>query len=322
MKKIISIDHGNKLIKTAHHVFPVGLVENKYLPSICGDVLNYQGKTYTVADQNLPVLNDKTENDRYFILSLFAIGKELAEEAEMLRKLTPNDHIKVELLIGLPLLHFEIYKKKFAEYFTNRAGVIRYELNGKPYAIRITDATVFPQAFSAAATVFDRLQGSNIVNIVDVGGFTVDCLQLEKFKPNIALCTSLYLGVNTLFQSINDQMRSMGGRDIANSIIEGILRKDPADLAEYSEKRIEMITSAAAAHTERMLDEIAQKNFDLQEDKTVFMGGGSILLEEYIRKSGKVQKPIFIGDVHANAIGYQKLNGNRNDGANGNLHSA
>jgi plasmid segregation protein ParM len=322
MKKVISIDHGNRLIKSERQVFPSCFLESKHLPSISGDVLNYEGKTYTLVDQSLPVLNDKTEDERYFILSLFAIGKELVNEAEMFRKLTPHDHIKVELLIGLPLQHYETYRTKFERYFSNRSDVIRYELNGKSYAIQIKSARAFPQAYSAAVTVYDRLKDSNIVNIVDIGGFTVDCLQLNKFKPNMNLCTSLYWGVNQLFQSINDQMRSGGGRDISISIIEGILRKDPSDLAEYSEKRITTITSAAISHAERMLAEIAQQGFDLEEDKTVFMGSGSILLKDYILKAGKAKKPIFIDDVHANAKGYRMLYDLNNSGASKQLQSA
>jgi plasmid segregation protein ParM len=323
MKKIISIDHGNRFMKTSTgQVFPSSFMESKYLPSIGGDVLSYEGKTYTLVDQNLPVLNDKTEDERYFILSLFAIGNELVSEAELFRKLTPNDHIKVELLIGLPLQHYETYRKKFERYFNNRSGVIRYELNGKPFSIRITGAHAFPQAYSAAVTIFDRLKDSNIVNIVDIGGFTVDCLQLNKFKPNITLYTSLYWGVNTMFQSINDQMRSIGGKDISNSIIEGILKKDPADLAEYSEKRIEAVTSAALSHAERMLAEIAQKGFDLEEDKTVFMGGGSILLKDYILQVGKVKKPVFIDNVHSNAKGYRLLYDMQNSNSIKQLHGA
>jgi len=297
-------------------------MESKYVPSIGGDVLKYEGKTYIITDQNLPVLNDKTEDERYFVLSLFAIGKELANDAETLRKLTPNDHIKVELLIGLPLLHYEAYRYKFERYFTSRPGIIKYELNSKSYSIQITDAKAYPQAYSAAVTVLDKLKGSNIVNIVDIGGHTVDCLQLVKFEPNMGLCTSLYWGVNALFQGINDQMRSMGGKDIPNSIIEGIIRKDPADLAEYSEKRIDTILSAAISHTERMLAEVAQKGFDLEEDRTVFMGGGSILLSEYIRQTGKVKKPIFIDDVHANAKGYRLLYDMENGTASKQRHGA
>jgi len=146
------------------------------------------------------VLNDKTEDDRYFILTLYAIGKELVAEADMLRKLTPHEHIKVELLIGLPLQHYETYKKKFERYFSDRSDIIRFELDKKSYSIRITGAHTFPQAYSAAVAVFDKLKDSNIANVVDLGGFTVDCLQLIKLRPNMALCTSLYWGVNTLFQ--------------------------------------------------------------------------------------------------------------------------
>ena len=305
MKRTISIDHGNRLIKTTQHIFPSSFLEDSYLPSIGGDALKYNGKTYTLVDQILPVQNDKTEDERYFLLTLFAIGKELANEVELMNKLTPHDYIKVELLIGLPLQHYEIYKDKFRRYFSDRTDIIRYELNGRKYSIRIVGAQVFPQAYSAAITVYNKLEDSKIVNIIDVGGFTVDCLQLNNFKPNMALCTSLYWGVNTLFQSINDQARAKGGRDISTCIIEGILEGDPADLTEYSENRIKTVTSAALAHTNRMLAEIGQKGFDLEEDKTVFMGGGAILLKDYILKTGKVKKPVFIDDVHANAKGYK-----------------
>ena len=174
MKKIIPIDHGNRLIKTTNNVFPSSFLESKYLPSIGGDILKYEGKSYTLIDQNLPVLNDKTEDARYFILSLFAIGKELVEEAKLFRKLTPHDHIKVELPIGLPLQHYETYRKKFEQYFTKHSDVIQFELNGKPYSIKITGAYAFPQAYSAAITAFDTLKDSNILNVVDIGGYTHD----------------------------------------------------------------------------------------------------------------------------------------------------
>ena len=100
-------------------------------------------------------------------------------------------------------------------------------------------------------------------------------------------------------------MRAVGGRDISNCIIEGILKKDPTYIEEYSENRANTIISAAISHSERMLAEIVQKGFDLTEDKTVFMGGGSILLKEYVLQAGKAKKPIFVDDIHANAKGYK-----------------
>jgi plasmid segregation protein ParM len=307
MKKIISIDHGNAKIKTTRHVFSASFVESSYLPSIGGDVLKYEDKVYILTEQSLPVLNDKTEDERYFILSLFAIGKELEGEIGIIRRIALNHPVRVELLVGLPLQHYETYKEKFARYFSDRAGLVRFELNEKSYSIQFAGVHVYPQAYAAAITAYDRLVDSRIVNIVDIGGFTVDCLQLNRFKPNMNLCTSLYWGVNALHQSINDQVRATGARDISESIIEEIIKKDPVALAEYSQERIDIITSSATTHTNRMLAEIAQKGFDLKEDKTVFVGGGAILLKGYILQANKARKSAFIDDVHANAEGYRLI---------------
>lgn len=39
----------------------------------------------------------------------------------------------------------------------------------------------------------------------------------------------------------------------------------------------------------------------------VFAGGGSLLLRGMIERGNKVAFPIFIEDIHANAIGYEVL---------------
>jgi len=311
MKKVIAIDHGNKLMKGIKTVFPASFVESNYLPTIGGDHLRFGDKSYILTDESLPVLNNKTNCERYFILSLYAIGKELENDGEFVKRYLPHSthapHVNVELLVGLPLQHYETFRVDFAKYFKKRIDVISFELNGRVYAIQFDGVHVYPQAYAAAITAYDRLVDSRVLNIVDIGGFTIDCLQLNKFKPNMNLCTSLYRGVNTLFQSINEQIRSMGYRDISENIIEEIIKGDPAVLSEYSQKRIDVITSVTLAHVNRILAEIEQKNFDLEEDKTVFMGGGSILLKDYILQTGKVKKPIFIDDVNANAKGYRLL---------------
>ena len=132
MNRTIAIDHGNRLMKTVEHVFSASYMESNHLLTIGGnDVLKHEGKVYILDDQSLPVLNDKTVDDRYFILTLFAVGKELVKDAEMVRKLTPNDHINVELLIGLPLQHFETFRKKFESYFSDRKakGLLTFMLS-------------------------------------------------------------------------------------------------------------------------------------------------------------------------------------------------
>lgn len=46
---------------------------------------------------------------------------------------------------------------------------------------------------------------------------------------------------------------------------------------------------------------------DTRNSQTIFVGGGSILLKQYIESSDKVRNPIFIDDVTANVRGYELL---------------
>ena len=70
---LISIDHGNKQVKTIHHApFTSGLVCSEVRP-FGGETLTYQGRYYTLTDQRIPYRRDKTEDERFFVLTLFAV---------------------------------------------------------------------------------------------------------------------------------------------------------------------------------------------------------------------------------------------------------
>jgi len=53
MKKIIAIDHGNRMMKSITQVFPASFVESGgHLMSIGGDSLVFDGKTYILTDES------------------------------------------------------------------------------------------------------------------------------------------------------------------------------------------------------------------------------------------------------------------------------
>lgn len=60
---LISIDHGNKQIKTNHRTFVSGLRESDTKPPFGKDVLFYKGKYYTLTDQRIPYMRDKTADE-------------------------------------------------------------------------------------------------------------------------------------------------------------------------------------------------------------------------------------------------------------------
>ena len=310
-KIIIAVDHGNSKIKTPNYSFPSSYKESGHLPTLGADVVHFIGKEYVLTNRRMPQKNDKTEDDSNFILTLFAIGKELTGTVHSLSWLPPGEPIEIILLVGLPPLHCKGLGEKFRHYFTSRRDVVRFDFNHLPIAIRIADVCVYPQAYAAAIVAQDKFQAAQTVNIVDIGGYTIDLLQLTNFKPDMSVCTSIYGGVNILFQEINDQARAKGNKDISDATIEGVLMNNPKVLLDCSSARTDLIRASATQFTRNMLLDISQRGVDLQEDRTVFVGGGSILLCDCIEKTGLVARPIFVDNIHANAQGYQLLYENR-----------
>ena len=100
-KITIPLDHGNRNMKTAEEVFTSGLVESDLKP-VLGEYLEYKGKYYSLTGERIPYMRDKTLDDRFFILTLFGIGKELERRTQ-----PQKDTIyQVELPVGLPPKHY------------------------------------------------------------------------------------------------------------------------------------------------------------------------------------------------------------------------
>ena len=118
---LISIDHGNKQIKTNHRTFVSGLRESDTKPPFGKDVLFYKGKYYTLTDQRIPYMRDKTADERYFILTLFAVAFELA--GTEYRK---DEIVDVQLAVGLPPAHYGAQYERFENYFLNRDICLLY----------------------------------------------------------------------------------------------------------------------------------------------------------------------------------------------------
>lgn len=151
---LIAIDHGNYAIKTPHHSFVSGLSEHTVKPPMADEILEYDGRYWTTSGKRLSYMRDKTQDERYFILTLFAIAKELEDTG----RYSPVEQI--QLAVGLPPEHYGVLKDKFARYF-KRDGIIKFVYKDKPYSIMIDKVMVFPQAYAAV------VPKSSIVNEQD-----------------------------------------------------------------------------------------------------------------------------------------------------------
>lgn len=115
---LIAVDHGNKQIKTVHTPpFTSGLIQSD-TPGFGTDALAYRGKYYTLTDQRIPYRRDKTEDERFFILTLFAIAHEIEAMGQYSGSL-----MRVQLAVGLPPAHFGVQARRFINYFNGRGAV-------------------------------------------------------------------------------------------------------------------------------------------------------------------------------------------------------
>lgn len=295
---IIAIDHGNKQIKCGCRTFTSGLCVSDTKPPFGKEVLQYDGRYYTLSDQRIPYMRDKTTDDRYFILTLFAIAFEMQGQ-----EIRPGEVEDVQLCVGLPPAHYGTQYQKFESYFLNR-GIVDFQLDGMPYAIYISKAVCYPQAYAATIPIFQQIRSYPKVTVLDIGGFTADYLLIKNGTADLSVCDSLENGVITLYNRIKSKINADFDLLLDESDIDAVLQNKPCD---YGEVITRIIVEQAQQFVDDLFGKLRERMIDLRSGKTVFVGGGSILLRKQIEASGKVGIPIFVEEISANTKGYELL---------------
>lgn len=236
---IISVDHGNKSIKTPNALFTSGLISSEGLQGFKTDYICWNGRYYTLTEQRIAYLRDKTEDERFYVLTLFAIAKEL-ERRKVPETLDPID---ITLLVGLPPAHYEQLHSRFEQYFLRRREIVDFEYNGKYYSIRVSKVLSYPQAFAAAVTQFGTLKAHSVAYIIDIGGFTIDVLKLRSGHPDLAVVESFEKGVITLYNGIASKCNALYARILEDCDIDEVIRNQPTVLPGEVQQLIRTMTS-------------------------------------------------------------------------------
>lgn len=294
---LLGIDHGNYAVKTTGFDFVSGLAEHTVKPPMTDEILEYQGKYWTLSGKRLSYMRDKTQDDRFFILSLFAIAKEMERRGRN----TPME--KIQLAVGLPPEHYGLLRERFGEYFQNR-GMVEYRYAGKPYRIFIDKVMVFPQAYAAVVPRSSRIVKTVRLFVIDIGGYTTDVLLLRNGKPDLQFCRSLETGIITMNNEIVRKVGALHDMRIEEEHISAVLGGQEITLPEDIKVTIKTETER---HAKAILDQLRELQVDLRANPAIFIGGGSLLLKSYLQQSPLVIQADFIEDCHANAIGYEML---------------
>mgnify|MGYP002569220783 FL=1 len=293
---LIAIDHGNYAVKTPRTEFVSGISEHKVRPPLGDEVLEYVGSFWTLSGKRLPYMRDKTRDERWFVLTLFAIARELDKSGQL------GTREPIDLAVGLPPEHYGLLRERFAKYF--KRGMVSFVYKDKPVSLTIRHVIVYPQAYAAVIPQSGELLKTLRVFIIDIGGITTDVLLLRNGKPDLQFCRSLEAGVITMNNEIIGKASSEHDMRIEDEHISAVLLGRETILTEDVKRSI---FTAAEAHAHSILDRLRELQVDLRTNPAIFIGGGSILFRSLLEHSPMVAHADFITDTRANAIGYELL---------------
>lgn len=292
---LFAIDHGNSAIKTPNFVFTSGLTDYPVKPPVDTDVLEFGGTFWTLSGERIPYMRDKTKDDRFFILSLFAIAKELRQRNVM------QAMVETDLAIGLPPEHYEL-RNRFAEYF--RRGTVQFVFNGTPICLMIRQVFVYPQAYAAVVPQAQIIRQNPRTFVVDIGGFTTDVLLLRGVQPDMQFCRSLEMGAIPMGNSIIGRVSALHDIKIDDDHIADVIQGRPTILPDDVQETIRTTVKNYAAG---ILDKLRELQVDLRATPAIFTGGGAALFRPFIEESSQVARAEFVADPKANAIGFGML---------------
>jgi plasmid segregation protein ParM len=316
---IIGVDTGNFNTKTQTACFTSGYSELAGSELKFEDMLEYEGRHFALSGNRRPVRDDKTVNEDFFLLTLFAIGKELVQH-----KISPGSY-SVILSVGLPPGHLSVknLKQQTQAYFKKQAtfsyNKIRYENDvsrvivcPQGYASLLADA--FTDEMEALSTE-DRLNGESrpidllakepLAILLDIGGGTVDPIVLKDGVPQPDVHISLSEGIITVYNEISAEIKAKSGRDVSESVISLVLDGKPARVDEADAR---YIRDRIQRYADNLLMRLTEQKLPFGSSYVLLMGGGSKVIRSCWEKSrDQFGKLDFIGDIRANAAGYEEM---------------
>lgn len=291
---IIAIDHGNAEIKTVHDRFVSGYKSFVERPAMAADAIRYNDAYYALSGARLNYRFDKTINDDYYILTLFAIAKEMV--------LAGVDKADIQLAVGLPPRHHGKLKDRFAAYLVREKRPVQFWYNDRTLDFSVTGCWVFPQAYGAMISMANddpAIKAMQNYVLIDIGGYTVDVIIFRNRQIVMDKVYSLPHGIIKLLNMVSEELEANTGTAPDEAMIENVIAGRDNDLPS-SEKSY--IKKATAKYVDDMLTAIEYENgVNIHRAPAFFTGGGAILIKDFLPRDENMR---VIEDPLANVKGF------------------
>lgn len=291
--EVIGIDHGWSQMKTVNApVFSAGIREILTEPAFYDDVLEYEGRYYKVGTARETVMENKVENDDYYLLTLAAVAKEL--------RIRGKSDASVVLSVGLPASRYGSEKQAFIDYLSKNEEVT-FIFEQKQYHIKIVKVAVFPQCYAAVVDQISTFADKKVV-AVDIGSWTIDIVPIINKKPDDSGFNTITEGLIPCMRNINKMCTRKYNEKIDEMDIQQYIINKQTNL---SEEFVEIMDEALTDFATRLYNSLREEGYSLKTTQFVFVGGGACVMKNF---GGYEQQNIKYNlDVKANAKGFERL---------------
>lgn len=298
MNIIIGVDNGNKLTKTLNNNFISGVTSTELQPALNVDWLKFENMYYVLSNDRNLYLRDKTVDERTFVLTLFAVAKEI------LSRDLYSSFLEIDLAVGLPPEHLSTLASKFKNYFLKKE-MVSFFYKDKLFRLHFKSVNCFPQTFAAIAKDMSEIAEYSTVYVVDIGGYTMDVLEINDGNLNFEKCQSKEFGVIKMYNKVIKAMRAVN-IIISEKEIDDIILGNVEKILLPVEYQVE-IKKIVDDYINAAFSTLREDDCDIKNRYTFFIGGGSKLFAEYIKNNKLVGKHKINYSISANAEGYEYL---------------
>ncbi len=288
---VVGIDHGFSMMKTPHATFENGVEKLGGEATLTNNTLIYRGNYYKVGEGRLPLMQTKTEDENYFLLTLAAVAKEM--------DIYQQHKADVILAVGLPFSRFGKEKEDFYNYLLREEN-IQFSYCGREYAIQILDVYVFPQCYAAIADKLREYGRENL--IVDIGSKTIDVIHTRNYVPVESESTSIPAALIQCMEGIKSNVYQNCNRRVSEDMIQQMILEKDVNIP--SECKV-IIRSGLSDFAKGIEAKLAELGFDLEMFTVIYAGGGATLMKNYGTQKGASIH--YLEDIRANAKGYEFL---------------
>lgn len=190
-------------------------------------------------------------------------------------KLMQRNIETINLVTGLPVNYFKKYKQELTEEL--EGNTISVIVDGETKVINFETVDVYPESVGAILVSGEKVKGTTL--IIDIGGRTVDVSYFEGTK--LVKTGSYDLGMLTLYSKIIKYINEhfiVDYESAAEDIIKNRFIEVNNECLDFNCDRF------MEEHTEDILRRV-RLDFPWKTSKKRFIGGGSVELASFIKKS-------------------------------------